>query len=118
MNLKELLDASPEMFAVSRDSLEGEPFMLTESTDTYVKPPWTIDHGYRGEGRPILAVDLACLYTEHPESPVWEYFIRCADTDSEGGEVYLGGVRAGRGLQIRQVPRVTADWGSPLWEAA
>lgn len=118
MTLLELREAFPTLF-YPQTWYVTEAFMRTLPSDP--RPPRPARIGQCGRiprssrGLPV-AVDVAHWYVEHPDDPIWRHYLWCADVDSDGQRVYVGGVNPLRlgpsgGFQVHRHLVITRRWG-------
>jgi hypothetical protein len=56
--------------------------------------------------------DLAQLWLERPDDPIWERYLWTSDRDSTGQRVYVG--QNGYGLEIHRHLHLSERWGCPV----
>ena len=115
MTLSQLRKKYPKRFYRGQDWLDGETFVNREAGQPLTMPKSTgADHN----GTIVSAVDLALLYIEHPNDPLWQRFLWTSDFDDLGQRVYVGGIGQAKkpGFQIHRHLKVTGrQWVWPIW---
>lgn len=122
-NLLELREAHPHLFYSGQTWFVREAFMRILPSDPLpIRPSRVVRLGQipaSSSGLP-RAVDLAHLYVEHPDDMLWEKYLWCSDTDSDGQRVYVGGVNPRQmgqsgGFQIHRHLAINMQWGQASW---
>jgi hypothetical protein len=113
MTLREVIAANPGLF-YPQTWYEGEAFM------DYRGPHLPERVGAPSRIRPgteavIHAVTLAELYMRSRKDPIWNRYLWCADVDSQGQRVYVGGVGNTGRFEIHRHLHLTDRWGVPSW---
>jgi hypothetical protein len=111
MTLHDLIAQFPHRF-YPQAWYNGHAFMSTPSTLTSTAIPALkcVDRGAMPE---ISAVDLAQLYINTPDHPIWEHYLWCSDVDDVGQRIYVG--TNGHGFEIHRHLHLTSRWGTPSW---
>lgn len=118
MTIVEMLDSYPRLF-LNQTWYRGESFTRILPSETPLSPP--TGRVFLGQVPPknaklYRAVDLLNIYLRKPDSPVWEDFLWCADTDARGCQVYIGGCGDGQGMQIhRDIRGMYERFGVLTW---
>lgn len=116
-NLLELRERYADKF-YSQTWFVREAFMRTLPSDPLPRRPSrlvrlgqvpTSSHGL------VPAVDLAHLFLEHSDDPIWANWLWTSDTDSHRQRVYVGGVcdANGRRFEIHRHIHITMQHGVP-----
>ena len=108
MTLRDLMATHPDAFYAQTWYL-AEPFMDREAVDIPTTMPKLATTRYPEAG----AVELARLYLQQPDHPLWRFYLWTTDTDTQGQRVYVG--HNGHGLEIHRHLKLTDRWKAPVW---
>lgn len=117
MTLTELRAAHPELF-YRQDWFLRERFMGVYPATERPRLPRVGERGTLPTHTATLprAVDLAHAFVRNPDAECWRLFWWCADCDSRGQRIYVGGVSDanGRKFEIHRHLTITDQWATPL----
>lgn len=109
MTLRDLIAAHPDRFYPQTWYADEQFLDLTPRAIG-----WPSDVLATGTIDPqATAADLAALYLEHPDCPLWSRYLWTCDHDRHGQRVYVGD--NGRGLEIHRHIHLTSRFGVPQW---
>lgn len=111
MTLREMRATYPDAFYPNQHWFDGEDFMDVTARVL----PWPRTIRLTGTIEPqATAADLAALYLEHPDCPLWSRYLWTCDHDRHGQRVYVGD--NGFGLEIHRHLALSDRWCVPCWQ--
>jgi hypothetical protein len=112
MTLREMIRRYPDRFYF-QTWYEGEAFLEAQPRPWLGWPDQVLENADGvAELATYTAADLAGMYLEHPDRPIWLRYLWTSDTDAQGQRVYVG---ANSGLfEIHRHLALSDRWGVPV----